>query len=405
MKLTQRRTPASRELFMRVFIVHNQYQHRGGEDVVVEDETRLLRAAGHAVETFIVSNDSIVSFADKVGTVLRALDNIAITRELDNALASFLPDVVHFHNVFPRLTPGAILCSLKRGYPTVQTLHNYRHICAEAAFLRNDQICQSCLGTRWRLPALQHRCYRGSLAGTYSVIRIGKRVRYLFDTYPRHFTLIALTNFARAKMQKDGFAGERIFVKGNSSPDPGSSPEQRDKRIIFLGRLNHEKGADLLVQAAPHIDAIVEIIGDGPERASLMAAAPANVKFRGQLGRDGVIEALKRATAIAVPSRWFESCPMVVLEAFSTATPVVAPSIGPLAELIEHERSGVVVENHTVSSWINALQGLTDNPQRARKLGLGARAAYEARFSEARNLERLTGIYEAAIRQAVLSTR
>lgn len=93
---------------MRILIAHNRYQQRGGEDVVVENETLLLRKLGHNVENFIVTNDEIVGFWNKAAAAIQVLDNPAVTRAFDHSIAAFDPHIVHFHNYFPRLTPGAV---------------------------------------------------------------------------------------------------------------------------------------------------------------------------------------------------------------------------------------------------------------------------------------------------------
>src|SRR3712207_7844226 len=58
------------------------------------------------------------------------------------------PDVVHFHNFFPLLTPGALAEAAGSGLPTIQTLHNYRALCANGLFFRNGQVCQDRKSTR-----------------------------------------------------------------------------------------------------------------------------------------------------------------------------------------------------------------------------------------------------------------
>jgi glycosyltransferase involved in cell wall biosynthesis len=382
---------------LRILIAHNHYQQRGGEDIVVENETALLRKAGHEVETFIVSNDEISGFARKVQTAVRVLDNPTITDLFDRQITDFRPQVVHFHNFFPRLTPGSLKRSLDRGIPTLHTLHNFRLLCAAGTLFRQGRVCEDCVGSSWRLPAVCHGCYRGSPVGSFFVARIGRHYRGIFECYKRYLTLVTLTEFARSQMIRDGYDASRIVVKGNAAPDVGLGGVIRDRRIVFVGRLSPEKGADFLMRVARQVDAEFEIIGDGPERQQLAAHAPPNVVFLGWLDHDAVIERLKTAAVVAIPSRWYEGFPMVLAEAFSVGTPVFGSRHGALAELIEHGRSGMTLPVDDEAAWAVDLQRIIDDPASGRRLGQSARKTYEEKYAELRNVKQLISIYEDAI--------
>lgn len=389
---------------MRILIAHNLYQRPGGEDSVVENETHLLKMMGHEVQTFMVSNDEIVGFQNKVKAAVQVLDNPAITSEFDRLIINFTPHVVHFHNFFPRLT-GAIKRSLDRRIPTVNTLHNYRLICAQGNFHRHGKSCVSCVGSSLRLPAIQSGCYRGSPVGTFFVGRVGRAYRRLFLSHERYLTPIALTEFARKQMMRDGYDPTRIAVKGNFAPDLGLGEFAREKRILFIGRLTREKGVDHLLRVARKVDAEFEFVGDGPDRQDLSQSAPPNVVFRGWLNHEAVIERIKRAAALAIPSRSCEGFPMVIPEAFSTGSPVFASYQEPLNELIENEHSGMLLPVDDESAWIAGLQRVIDDPAFGRRLGNVARRIYEEKYFPTQNGMQLVAIYEDAIARAGMDER
>jgi glycosyltransferase involved in cell wall biosynthesis len=388
---------------MRILLAHNRYQQRGGEDLVFEQEASLLSGSGHEVSTFLVSNDQIEGVRSKLETALNVLDNRQVVEEFADQVSSFRPEIVHFHNFFPRLTPGAVRHVIARKIPALQTLHNFRHVCANGMFLRRGSVCQSCLNRPMRLPALIHRCYRNSSLATFAVTRVGRRFRQLFDSHPSHLTLVALTAFAREQMIADGYSPGRIFIKPNSVADSGCGSQTRERRVLFVGRLSVEKGVDFLMELARSIDAIFEIIGDGPEMQRLRAVAPNNVIFRGWLDHHDVIERIKSAAVIAVPSRWFEGFPMTVLEAFSAGTPVVASRIGSLAEIVEDGISGLIRDVGHHQSWRESVQLLLDDTRLATTLGQGARRAFEKKYTNQHNLRRLTEIYALAVDRAAAS--
>ena len=92
--------------------------------------------------------------------------------------------------------------------------------------------------------------------------------------------------------------------------------------VAFLGRLIHDKGADLVIDALP-ADATLLIGGDGPERASLVRrAAGRRVRLLGHVAGDAKLALLAAADALAIPSR-IDGAPTVALEALAAGLPIV----------------------------------------------------------------------------------
>ena len=94
---------------VKILVAHNFYQHPGGEDAVCESEIRILRAAGHYVVEYMRRNDEIpdYSFLAKANLGWRASWSERTYRELRGILANESPDVAHFHNTFPLISPSA----------------------------------------------------------------------------------------------------------------------------------------------------------------------------------------------------------------------------------------------------------------------------------------------------------
>ncbi|MEU1027047.1 glycosyltransferase, partial [Streptomyces sp. NPDC005904] len=118
---------------MHVLVVHNRYSSAqpSGENNVVDQETALLRAAGHRVELFERRSDDIaaMSLPGKAALPLLVPWNPAVRSELAARLRAERPDVVHVHNVFPRLSPSVVAACADAGVPVVATLHNYTQVC------------------------------------------------------------------------------------------------------------------------------------------------------------------------------------------------------------------------------------------------------------------------------------
>ncbi len=387
---------------MRILIAHNRYQQMGGEDVVFDFESKALEDAGHNVERFVLDNASIQSWYDKARAAINVSNNKKSVDVFRMNLNSFNPDIVHFHNFFPLLTPGALSAAASSGIPTIQTLHNYRALCANGLFFRDGRVCQDCTSGSY-LPGGLHRCYRGSVPGSLAVGRMGQQLRKISHRFPDLITFIAMTNFSKSRFVDGGFDEKQIMIKEHAIKDPGEGNQSRERKILFVGRLSHEKGADLLCRVAPRIDAEVMIIGGGPEYDALSRIKPDNVTMLGPLPREVMFKHMQSATAVAVPSRWFEIGPLTVLEAFATGTPVVASDLGTPTELVTHGVTGFLAAPDDDLAWEQAGRALVSSPEMARQMGRNARAAYLQRFTEAANLRRLVEIYETAIAKSQAS--
>lgn len=381
---------------MKILIAHNSYQQPGGEDTVFDLETRLLAGAGHEVSTLLLTNDSIGSGVSKIQAALGSIYSRNGYWRMAAALDEQRPDVVHVHNPFPLLSPSIFYATKKANVPVVWTLHNYRTFCANGLLFRDGKSCEECLG-RLPFPAVAHRCYRGSAAGSAVVatsIAVHSRGGTWLNKVDR---FIALTEFSRSKFVQAGLPAEKISVKPNFVPDPPRVEVIPQKCALFIGRLSVEKGVKTLVDSWRNVDKPLFIIGDGPDRLSLEQSAPANVHFLGHLPRDAVLHEMAAAEIIIVPSIWYENCPMVVVEAMALGKPIVASRIGALAEIIQDDVSGLLFKVGDRDDLARAVNYLFSNDAVRNRLSTGARNAYINHFSPEASLKDLLDIYGNAI--------
>jgi glycosyltransferase involved in cell wall biosynthesis len=195
-----------------------------------------------------------------------------LNRELGDILARESPDVAHFHNTFPLITPSAYYACQSAGVPVVQTLHNYRLLCPSGNLFREGHICEECV-SHSLLRSIVHGCYHGSRLASAAVAGM-LTVHGLLNTWAEQVDLfLVCTDFARRKFIGAGFDEERIRVKPNFvASDPGT-PWRGGNSALYVGRLSQEKGPQLLPAAWSKLaEAIpLEIAGEGPLLTSLEA--------------------------------------------------------------------------------------------------------------------------------------
>jgi glycosyltransferase involved in cell wall biosynthesis len=300
------------------------------------------------------------------------------------------------HNFFPVLSPGLHEALSAHGIPVVQTLHNYRLLCANGNLLRDGRICEECV-VRGPWNAVRHGCYRGSRAQTlvWADAIAHHRAR---DTWRRCVDrFVAPTAFAARKLLAAGLPRERVEVLPNVLADPGE-PAPPGRGAVFVGRLAPEKGVDLLIDAwREQGGAKLSIVGSGPAEASLRERARGvpGVRFLGALPHDAALRALREAAFAVVPSRWYENAPYAVIEALASARPVVAWRGGALAEIVGDGRSGLLFDALEPGSVARACAQLLGDAALVRRLAAGAREDYLERHAPEAGLAARERIYAA----------
>jgi glycosyltransferase involved in cell wall biosynthesis len=390
---------------VRVLLVHNSYRQRGGEDAVFEAERDLLAAAGHEVLEYRVHNDAVDGLSP-LRLAARTVWSGDARRELAVLCRRARPDVAHFHNTLPLISPAAYGGVRSTGVPVVQTLHNYRMVCPSALLYRDGRPCEDCVGLTLPWPAVRHGCYRGSRAASAAVGAMLAAHRAL-GTYRRNVDAwIALTGFQAELVSRGGVPRPRIAVLPNFlAEDPGvTGPAAPRGGVLFVGRLTEEKGVGVLLAALRELPRTVRlrVVGDGPLRPAVEAAARADarVEMLGACAPAEVDAQMRRAAVLAVPSLWYEGLPMTVVEAYARGLPVVASDLGGLAAIVEDGLQGVRVPAGDAGALARALGGLCAAPARLCAMGEAARATFERRYTAARHLDGLLGIYEAVGRCA-----
>jgi glycosyltransferase involved in cell wall biosynthesis len=305
--------------------------------------------------------------------------------------------VGHVHNFFPLLTSAVHTALRGRGVPVVQSLHNYRLVCANGLFLRDGSPCEDCV-SRGPWNAVRHGCYRDSRIQTLAWARATAehRARGLWTELVDRF--VAPSGFLRDKLVSAGLPAERVRVKPNSIGDPGE-PAPGGNGAVFVGRLSPEKGARLLLEAWQQMQGEpLTIVGAGPEEEELrrIAGRIPNVRFSGELSAEGVRAELAAAAFVVVPSLWYENFPLVVAEAFAAGRPVVAARPSAVSDLVLDGATGLHFQRGEAAGLAAACRWLAGGAELCLRMGGEARAYYEAELTPERCSERLARIYEEA---------
>jgi len=389
---------------LKVLLVHNFYRSGspGGEDVVFQQDCRLLERGGHEVHTYTRHNDEMseASLLDMARTAAGIRFSRRTYRELIQRMRQDRPDVVHCHNIFPLISPSAYLAARDSGVPVVQTVHNYRMVCAAGTHFREGRVCEECKPSI-QFPAVAHACYRGSRAASWFVSR-GIAHHWAVGTYRRLVDrFVALTEFAAGRLIAAGIDPGKISLCPNvvefaDPPRAGRGESGTEPYAVFMGRLSAEKGINTLLGAWGNRPPWrLKLLGSGPllqecQRRIELERLP--VDCLGMRSRDEAMAILAGAKALLVPSLWFEGMPMVILEAWSQGVPVVGSRIGGIAEMLRGDR-GITFDPGNTEALADAVRQLAESPDLAARIAANAAAEYSREHVAAIGLSRLEAVY------------
>lgn len=381
-------------------MVHNYYQQRGGEAHSFEAEVELLQDHGHDVSCYTIRNDQIEDL-NVAQLAEKTLWNRAVYRKLRAFIERKQPQLVHFNNTFPLVSPAAYDAARDERVPVVKTIRNYRQFCLNGVFFRDGHVCEDCFGKRFPWPGIQHACYRDShlqstgAAAWITAHRLRNTWKEAVDTF------VVCSDFTRKKLIEGGLPAECIRLKPNflqHLPPPGDGSGEF---ALFVGRLAAEKGLDTLIEAWKHLgDRIpLNIVGDGPldELAEQAQRQVPSITWLGRKPAAEVLDLMGRARMLVFPSEWYETFGRVAMESFAKGTPVIVSNLGGQAERVDHNRTGRLFESGNAKDLTRQVQWALSHPDAWKKMRQEARVEFENHYTADRNHEILMDIYDETL--------
>lgn len=392
---------------MKILIVHNRYQQPGGEDAVVDSEYAMLKNFNH--ETFLYERNNseinLLSFPGKLHTLFQIGWSQKTYTEIKKIIREFKPDIAHFHNIFFLITPSAYYACHQEGIPVVQSQHNFRLLCSNGLFFRNNNICEECLEKKSLLWGVYHRCYQHSYLLTAAFVKILSD-HWKLGTWTRMIDrYIVGSEFVRQKYILGGIPPSKIVVKPNFVNFRDKSLAQSSKKevyVLYAGRLSAEKGVKLLLEAWERISDIpLKIIGNGPLAAELNRMAQlknlGQVQFLGYLSSDRYERCLSEAALTVIPSLCYENFPRILVESYALGIPVVASDQGSLKELVSEHKTGLLFRRGDSVDLAQKVHWLLNHPEELGEMGRRARVIYEQRYQIHTNYSFLMEIYNRTL--------
>lgn len=325
---------------MKVLIIHCEYQYKGGEDVVAEQEKKLLQSYQVQVETLLFNNEKHAFWK----LMLLPFNWNSYTKTVKK-LKQYKPDIVHVHNLHFGASPSVLYAIKHSKIPFVITLHNYRLLCPSAILYHNGEILWPSITQNFSWSMVQKGVYKNSKLLTFWMM-LCMQIHQWTGIWKTCSQYIALSQHAKDifLQSKLHLKKMQITVKPNFFSATEKPSENTADYFLYVGRLSEEKGIRLLLKAFENSPHTLKIAGAGPleNEVKNYAAKNSNIQFAGSLQKEQVLSLMRNCSALLFPSLWFEGMPMTIIEAFACGVAVIASDLGVMKNMIEPHYNGLL---------------------------------------------------------------
>lgn len=386
---------------MKILFIHNNYQFKGGEDLVVEEEKNLLEINGHVINTYFRDNKeiNIYDIKNKLLFFISSIFSKKTVRDLNKILKKENPDIAQVYNTFPLISPSVYWVMKKNKIPVVQMINNFRLLCINGVFLDKNGICEKCKNGNFSRGILK-KCNHDSFMASFLYAFITLFIRKYFFNKINIF--VVSNEFVKQKYIEAGFNPEKIKIKpgfisgkyNETKIDKGS-----EKYIVFIGRLSKEKGIYTLINAMKYCrDIKLKIMGDGPElnklRKSIKDNKLENIALMGYVSSAEKELILRNAFFLIFPSECYENFPITILEAYRFGIPIIGSNHGAMKFLIEENVTGLHFKVTDEKDLAQKINELWRSPALRERLSTNAKKKIEEKFSPEYSYRILSDVYE-----------
>ncbi|MCU7928906.1 MAG: glycosyltransferase family 4 protein [Candidatus Thiodiazotropha sp. (ex Dulcina madagascariensis)] len=346
---------------MNILSVNKFFWRKGGSEAVFFNEMELLQRYGHRVIPFSMKsqynletpfekyfveevNYEATGLLNRLTNASKVIFSFDARSKIHRLLRDHQFDIAHFHIFQHQISPSVFAPITRSGAPLVLTLHDLKPICPNYKMYVNGKVCEACKQGKF-YHSVVNRCNKGILLN--SVINaVEMYSHYALGYYHDVSRFIAVSRFYQQKMIDFGFSEDQVsYIPNMIEPDSAYPSDDDEGYALYFGRLSEEKDVRSLIGAMSKVPALKLIIaGTGPDEKLLQEQvkrhAIDNVKFVGFQSGDNLRRLIKQASFTVLPSKWYENCPMSILESFAHGKPVLGARIGGIPELIDDGLDG-----------------------------------------------------------------
>lgn len=375
----------------RIVILNDRSAALGGATSLALLSARLLSEAGHEV-VYVTGDDGAqaelppsVELVTLGGRPLLELPALTRTvkglwnREAQTLVSKVVRDfastdtVFHLHGWAQILSPSVIGALARVEDRLVIHAHDFFHACPNGTYFDfvAGEVCArmpmgaGCIATNCDKRSYAQKLFRTArMAAKNAALDLGHSRALVAMIHPLMADHLARAGIARNRMR---------VVRNPVTPFlPHRVGAEDNREVFFIGRIEHEKGADLAIAAAIEADRPIRVIGEGSDRERLAAQYP-QVRWEGWKSHEQIARLISKARGLIMPSRLPEPFGLVALEALQSGVPLIAFADSFIGREAETRSCAFLAADRRHGSLVDAVRTLDDDEIVAR----ASRSAFE----------------------------
>lgn len=431
---------------MKIALVNYRYFISGGPERYYFNIKEILEKNGHKVIPFSIKssrnfpNDYEKYFLDIVDDevyfaqakkktpmmILKSFTRMFYSFEAKKKMRQLIreqkPDIVYIMQMHNKISPSIVDAARAEGIPVVHRISDFQYMCPNALFY-NDHIgvCEECLKGH-RMACVKGKCVLNS--PVYSAIKMmAKWLHDVMKVHKRIDAFVVPSEFTYEKLHEYGIPYEKL----NHIPtffnlkevNPQVSYDNNGKPyVLFVGRIEKQKGLMTLVKAFENLPYDLKIIGfsnDGYEdelknylarpfgnpndEGSCVYGKNGNIHFLGKKTFEEIAPYLKTCLCTTVPSEWYDNFPNSLIESYAFKKAVVATDFGSLQYMVKDGETGLKFKYADIDDLRSKIHWMFEHQEEAKKMGENGYKLIETVYSPYAHYRQLISVMEKVIKK------
>lgn len=412
---------------MKIVLVNYRYFISGGPERYYFNIKEILENNGHEVIPFSIKSsrnlpndyekyfldivDDEVYFAQakkSVKVILKSFTRMFYSfeakRKFKQLLSDTKPDLVYVMQMHNKISPSIVDAAKEMHIPVVHRISDFQYMCPNALFYNDRKgVCEDCLKGK-RLNCVKYRCVLNSTV--YSAIKMAaKWLHDVMKVTKKINAFVVPSSFTLEKLQEYGIPENKLFHIPTFFNLKEDNPIVEYKPfILFVGRIEKQKGLMTLIKAFENTDYNLKIIGfsnDGyeDELKNYLKDKKHNIEFLGRKSFEEIVPYLKSCLCTTVPSEWYDNFPNVILESFAYKKAVIATNFGSLPELVHDNQTGLTFKYADIQDFKEKIKYMFEHESEAKLMGENGYNQILSSYSPVQHYNQLMKLFNQIVKK------
>ena len=426
---------------MKIILVNYRYFISGGPERYYFNIKEILERNGHEVIPFSVKssrnvpNDYQKYFLDIVDdevyfaqakkktpkmilkSFTRMFYSFEAKKKMKQLISDTKPDLVYIMQMHNKISPSIVDAAREMNVPVIHRISDFQYMCPNALFY-NDRIgvCEDCLKGK-RMSCVKYKCVLNS--PVYSGIKMmAKWMHDIMKVHRRIDAFVVPSEFTLGRLHEYGIPMEKLNHIPTFFNLKEVNPEVEYKPfVLFVGRIEKQKGLMSLVKAFETIPYELKIIGfsnDGFEdelkqylgrpingdlnvEETTAYGKNGNIHFLGRKKFEDIVPYLKSCMCTVVPSEWYDNFPNVVLESYAYKKAVIATDFGSLQYMVDEGNTGMKFRYADLDDLRRCVSYMIEHSEASMAMGENAYHLIETKYSPDSHYNKLIGLMNKVV--------